>query len=60
MCAMPEPTDPDSTTETLRSLDEAIEEFHRIKENVQWVSSAEWPTTTADTVEQAEGEPVLI
>ena len=60
MRAMPEPPDPDSTTETVRSLDEAIKEFHRIKENVQWVSSGEWPTKTADTVEQAETEPALV
>jgi hypothetical protein len=57
---MPEPTNPDSMAETLRSLDEAIGEFHRIKENVQWVSTGEWPTKTADAVEQPDAEPALV
>lgn len=57
---MPEPTDPESMTETLRSLDEAIGEFHRIKDNVQWVSAGEWPTKTEDAVEEVEAEPSLV
>ena len=46
----------DSMAETLRSLDEAIGEFHRIKDNVQWVSAGEWPAQRAETLEQVKEE----
>ena len=53
---MPDPTSPDSVAETVKSLDEAIGEFHRIKENVRWVSSGEWPTGEAEGAEPAAKE----
>ena len=51
-----EPTDPDPMAETLRSLDEAVGEFRRIKENLQWVSAVEWPAQKAEAPEQVEEE----
>jgi hypothetical protein len=49
----------DSTSnndDTLSSLDEAIREFHSLKDNLQWVSGQNWPARMAESTEEAVEE----
>lgn len=57
---MPDPTAPDSIAETVKSLDEAIGEFHRIKENARGISSEEGPSGKAEGAEPAAKETPLV
>lgn len=46
--------EPDSIAETLKSLDEAIGEFHAIKDSLQRTSAGHWSSSMAEAGEQIQ------